>query len=231
MYLDNLFFIFMKKLLLTLLSFCIPLVWFSLESSETLSKSDACKLKEGYFLKKLSVSFPWYDAMTNEFILKTGKLVYFVYLVNWDSIEKVFAYEYNCKTKKPKEIWLAIQQPPYGILSLEGASSKWIIWGYEWWDWPWVGPRMDMVFMNRRTWVKKIMDFSQFSWFSSIVSIYKVDKKALDIGMFKSTGNPNIFYATLALYKWNSNDGYWEIANKNWKRVIVDVSKKTMKLR
>lgn len=214
----------MKKLLF-LLVLLVPFSTFA--NTPDYTKNDACRLKDGYYEKTLNVSYPWYIASTFEFIKKWGKLVYFVHLyLNGDTTDSIYAYEYNCTTKKTREIGDSIWNGVYMVAWLEWVSENWIVAHKYPADWCWWVPNLKKTLVNRTTRNQKIVDFSQYSWFNVIIK--KLNFKIEDMGIqtFGSTSNPNVFNAVLIR---NDECGGDEYSGKNkTTKVVVDISKKTM---
>lgn len=217
----------MKKFLL-LLVFLVPFSTFANTADYT--KNDACLLKDGYYQKSLSVAYPGYTTSTFEFIKKWGKLVYFVHLyLNGDTTDSIYAYEYSCKSKKTREIGNSLWRGTYMTVWLEWVSANWIVGHVYFADWCGWKPTLRKTLINRISWNQKIVDFSQYNWFSTILS--KLNFKIEDMGIqtFWSTSNPNVFNAVLLR---NSTCGSDEYTGKNkTTKIVVDISKKTMKLR
>lgn len=215
----------MKKLLF-LFIFLIPFSTFADAADYT--KNNACRLKDGYYQKSLNVTYPGYAAMTYEFIKKWGKLVYFVRL--WeDTTEAVYAYEYSCSTKKTRQIGDSVANGLYITTELEWVSDNWIVGhvfvgdgGCAWL------PSMKQMLINRMTGAQKIVDFSQYTGYKTIISKYNFKNEDMGIQTFGSTNNPNIFNTQLIHQgdECGDNSGGNRII-----KVVVDISKKTMKTR
>lgn len=221
----------MKKLLL-LLVLLVPFSTFANTADYT--KNEACRLKDGYFKKTLSVTYPWYWETPHafEFIKKSGKLIYFVHLPENGSevTEAVYAYEYSCSAQKTRQIGDSLTNGLYMTVWLEWVSEKWII-GHIYmgdscgWD-----PVMIQTLINRSNGKQRQVDFSQYSGYVDVLKSNKLFDTRMWIQTFGSTNNPNVFNAVLVRMN-NQDCGIYEWKGISQIKVTVDISNRTMKNR
>jgi hypothetical protein len=176
-----------------------------LYAATAITKSQACKLPDGYYKKELSVKYARFMTKSSDFIKRNNAIVYPV-LVDFyaNNSPTSMLFEYDCKTKKWKQIGDNIGESLYQMIELESLSNNWIIsfvgvgdmWG--------MSQRTVYLKTDRRTWKHQNIDLSTWGWYTQIIAPYP--KKDIRITTFHSTSDDNIFTAKLQVWIFQ----FWE---------------------
>lgn len=200
------------------------------------TKTNACSLKDGYYEQYLNTNYPGYTSHVFEFIKKQWKLLYLVHLGSDSQVTKtdlptttkwIYAYEYDCKSKKARELWPTFESWLYLYASLDGASSKYIVANTYIWDGCGSESSMKKIIIDRKTKKHTFTDFTTFFWYWELIwKLWIMNPDRLGIEIFWSTTDGNIFNTTLVVHP---DDWCGDAVSKY--KVVVDLRKQTIKLK